>query len=119
MRKAGPWSSIVALTGIAVLAAAFALVPAPGTSAAPVRAKPVVDGCDTPLRGAGRPSGKAILRPGGKACERAAAGEPLRVLVFSRTTGFRHPSIDDAVAFFSSLPEREGIAATLTEDPTA
>lgn len=80
-------------------------------------AKPVVHGCSKPLPGAGRVSGNGIVRPGGRACAKAEAGEPLRVLVFSRTTGFRHPSIADAVAFFGSLPDEEGIEATLTEDP--
>jgi len=45
--------------------------------------------------------------------------EPQRVsiLVFSHTAGFRHPSIADAVAFFSALPPEEGIDVTLSEDP--
>ncbi len=41
---------------------------------------------------------------------------PINALLFSRTAGFRHPSIEDAVAFFASLPEEEGIATTHTED---
>ncbi|MBY0275759.1 ThuA domain-containing protein, partial [Candidatus Binatia bacterium] len=80
-------------------------------------AKPVVHGCSQPLPGAGRVTGNGIVRPGGRACDKAVAGEPLRVLVFSRTAGFRHASIADAHDFFASLPEREGIAATITEDP--
>ncbi len=80
-------------------------------------ARPVVHGCSKSLPGAVRPGGNGIVRPGGRACDKAEAGEPLRVLVYSRTTGFRHPSIADAQEFFRTLPEREGIAATLSEDP--
>jgi glucose/arabinose dehydrogenase len=43
---------------------------------------------------------------------------PIEALVFSHTRGFRHPSIADAVAFFSSLSPEEEINVTLTEDPT-
>ncbi|MEW6272699.1 MAG: ThuA domain-containing protein [Thermodesulfobacteriota bacterium] len=118
MRSSGPRSTAAALAAVLLAVVALALAPARGTSAAPGRPKPVVDGCDTPLRGARGLTGNAILRPGGRACDRAAAGEPLRVLVFSRTTGFRHPSIADAWTFFAALPAREGIEAALTEDPT-
>ncbi len=46
------------------------------------------------------------------------AERAVRVLVFSRTTGFRHPSIDDAKRVLGALPPSDGIVATLTEDPT-
>lgn len=107
------------VVSIAILAAfAASLLPALQTPAS-ARTKPVVHGCTQPLRGAGRITGNAIVRPGGRACAKAEAGEPLRVLVFSRTEGFRHPSITAAHAFFTDLPAKEGIAATITEDPAA
>jgi len=97
---------------------ALAIVTLPGPRGeAQARSKPVVHGCTRPLPGAGKVTGKGIVRPGGRACEAAEAGEPLRILVFTRTAGFRHGSIADAQAFFSKLPAKEGIAATLTEDP--
>lgn len=39
------------------------------------------------------------------------------MLVFSRTTGFRHDSIPDAVDVLTSLSEQSGIRAEATEDP--
>lgn len=99
------------LLAVLVLAAAVLAVPRAAL------AKPVVHGCSKTLPGAGRVTGNGIVRPGGRACEKAEAGEPLRVLVYSRTAGFRHGSIANAHEFFRNLPEREGIAATITEDP--
>ena len=98
---------------LAALAVAVAVLAAP----APASAKPVVHGCSKPLAGARRIGGNGIARPGGRACAKAEAGEPLRVLVFSRTTGFRHGTIANALEFFGSLPDDEGILPTLTEDP--
>ena len=46
------------------------------------QAKPVVHGCSKSLPGAGRPGGNGIVRPGGRACDKAEAGEALRVLVY-------------------------------------
>jgi glucose/arabinose dehydrogenase len=112
MRIAGPTASSVLLSS---LLAASTLVTASARSVA--AARPVVDGCDARVPGSRGVTGRAILPPGGRACAKAASGEPLRVLVFTRTTGFRHPSIADAWTFFGGLPAREGIAATLTEDP--
>ncbi|MFN8642576.1 MAG: ThuA domain-containing protein, partial [Candidatus Binatia bacterium] len=43
---------------------------------------------------------------------------PVRVLMFSRTAGFRHDSIANARALLTALPASEGIAVTATEDPT-
>lgn len=43
---------------------------------------------------------------------------PVQVLVFSRTAGFRHPSIADAIRVLDALPEEEDIIPTFTEDPT-
>ena len=45
------------------------------------------------------------------------ATRAVRTLVFSRTAGFRHPSIADAQRVLGSLAPEEGIVATLTEDP--
>ncbi|MFP5219642.1 MAG: ThuA domain-containing protein [Actinomycetes bacterium] len=44
------------------------------------------------------------------------AGE--RVLVFSRTTGFRHTSIEVGVAAVEQLGQENGFEVTATEDPT-
>ncbi len=46
-----------------------------------------------------------------------AAGE--RVLLFSRTAGFRHDSIPTAIAAFESLGQAAGLAVDATEDPGA
>ncbi len=43
---------------------------------------------------------------------------PIEALLFTRTLGFRHASIDDAVAFFAGLGPEEEINVTHTEDPT-
>lgn len=40
------------------------------------------------------------------------------MLVFSRTAGFRHPSIADAVRVLGALPAEEEIIPTFTEDPS-
>ena len=40
-----------------------------------------------------------------------------RVLVFSRTTGFRHPSIEPGVAAIRELGDENGFAVDHTEDP--
>jgi type 1 glutamine amidotransferase len=50
----------------------------------------------------------------------AALGQPaseIRVLVFTRTTGFRHDSIPDAVAAIGELGAEHGFAVDATEDP--
>jgi len=47
----------------------------------------------------------------------AAAGEPARVLVFTRTTGFRHGSIEPAVAAIEELGREHDFEVTATEDP--
>jgi type 1 glutamine amidotransferase len=47
------------------------------------------------------------------------AGEtPGRILVFSRTTGFRHDSIPDGIAVIRSLGAQHGFAVDATEDPS-
>jgi type 1 glutamine amidotransferase len=42
--------------------------------------------------------------------------DPARVLVFSRTTGFRHPSIEPGVAALRGIGERNGFLVEHTED---
>jgi type 1 glutamine amidotransferase len=50
----------------------------------------------------------------------AAAGPaPYRVLVFTRTTGFRHASIPAGIATVRELGADGGFAVTATEDPAA
>lgn len=44
--------------------------------------------------------------------------EPVSVLVFTHTTGFRHDSIVDAQQFFRDLDPAERLQVTLTEDPS-
>jgi hypothetical protein len=40
------------------------------------------------------------------------------VLAFSRTTGFRHDSIPDAIAAVQALGAQHGFAVDVTEDPS-
>ena len=44
------------------------------------------------------------------------AGEPLRLLVFSRTEGFRHPSIPDGIAMLTAIADEEGATLVATEE---
>jgi type 1 glutamine amidotransferase len=46
------------------------------------------------------------------------AGDALSVLVFTRTTGFRHDSIEDGVAAVRRLGAANGFTVEATEDPT-
>ena len=48
----------------------------------------------------------------------AAVPAPLRVLLFTRTTGFRHGSIGSAVDALTSMGQAEGWSVTASEDPT-
>lgn len=59
--------------------------------------------------------GGAGFSTGGAAA--GAQAEDLRVLVFSRTAGFRHLSIPDGIAAITSLGEANGFAVEATEDP--
>jgi type 1 glutamine amidotransferase len=52
-------------------------------------------------------------------CGGGDGGPPPSVLVFSRTTGFRHPSIEPAVAALRRLGEENGFVVEHTEDPSA
>ena len=49
----------------------------------------------------------------------ASAQEPVRALLFSHSTGFRHASIEPGIAAIRAMAEREGIALTASEDPAA
>jgi cytochrome c len=53
------------------------------------------------------------------ACTLAAAPAGSRVLVFSRTKGFRHASIPDGIAAVQALGAAHGFAVEATEDATA
>jgi type 1 glutamine amidotransferase len=49
----------------------------------------------------------------------AATAGPYRVLVFTRTTGFRHASIPAGIAAVGALGAAGGFTVTATEDPAA
>jgi type 1 glutamine amidotransferase len=55
----------------------------------------------------------------GEVCLDARAPAGTRVLVFSRTAGFRHESIAAGVAAIRTLGERHAFAVAHTEEPTA
>ena len=57
--------------------------------------------------------------PSNGACALPAAPAGSRVLVFSRTKGFRHSSIPDGVAAVQALGTAHGFAVETTEDATA
>jgi len=48
-----------------------------------------------------------------------APAAPPTILVFTRTTGYRHPSIPAAVAAVRVIGRRDGFAVVVTEDPRA
>ncbi|MDQ8756946.1 ThuA domain-containing protein [Sphingosinicella sp. LHD-64] len=47
----------------------------------------------------------------------APAQEPIRALLFSHSTGWRHDSIEPGIAAIRAMAAREGIALTASEDP--
>jgi type 1 glutamine amidotransferase len=57
----------------------------------------------------------SLVLPLGPARSQEAAH---RVLVFSRTTGFRHDSIPDGIAAVRSIGQQEGFEVQATEDPS-
>jgi type 1 glutamine amidotransferase len=68
--------------------------------------------------------GMSACQPGGEAPAgvRSSAGSASkleRVLVFTRTGGFRHPSIVDGKAAFERLAKKNGFTVHFTEDPAA
>lgn len=50
-------------------------------------------------------------------CTTADPKPPLRVLVFSHTTGYRHASIEPGIAAIEQLGARDGYAVDASEDP--
>lgn len=67
--------------------------------------------CSTPAPASG-PEGAPASGP-----EAAPASGPYGVLVFSRTTGYRHDSIPAGVAAFRTLGAAHGFTVTATENP--
>jgi type 1 glutamine amidotransferase len=65
--------------------------------------------------GADRRPTEPATPPAATASGAAPAG--FRVLVFTRTAGFRHPSIEDGVAAIRLLGRRHGFAVEVTADP--
>lgn len=88
-----------------LLVLTFVLV---GASAAVAASRPA---CPGPRLAGGSGAAGALA-----ACRETRSAEVLDVLVFSRTAGFRHDSIPDAVAMLSSLAA-DGIRVEATEDP--
>jgi hypothetical protein len=46
-----------------------------------------------------------------------AAAKPPHILVFTRSTGYRHASIEPGIAAFQAIGAREGYVVTASEDP--
>jgi type 1 glutamine amidotransferase len=63
----------------------------------------------------------AILVVAGGACEPGPGPTPQapRVLVFSRTAGYRHASIEPGIAAIRAIGQAEGFDVDATEDPSA
>jgi cytochrome c len=55
----------------------------------------------------------------GRAAETSTSASPPRLLVFSRTTGFRHPSIEPGIAAVRDIGAANGFDVDATEDATA
>ncbi|HEV8610925.1 MAG TPA: ThuA domain-containing protein [Thermoanaerobaculia bacterium] len=49
----------------------------------------------------------------------SAAASVARLLVFTRTTGFRHDSIPDGIAAIRHVAAESGLSVDATEDPSA
>ena len=72
-----------------------------------------------PLLAAAAGLALAQLGPRSAATTSAQTATPrYRVLAFSRTTGFRHDSIPDAIAAVQALGAQNGFAVDATEDPS-
>ncbi|WP_247702768.1 ThuA domain-containing protein [Streptomyces sp. F63] len=61
----------------------------------------------------------AMALPGSAAPQRAADNDSTRILVFSKTAGFRHDSIPDGIAALRDLGARNDFLVDATEDATA
>ncbi|MGW0927690.1 lectin [Streptomyces sp. NPDC002644] len=70
-------------------------------------------------RSAAVPRSDAPVPRSGAAPARAAADPAYEVLVFSRTAGFRHSSIDDGIAALRALGAANNFTVDATEDPQA
>ena len=68
---------------------------------------------------AGLSSALAFVAAAGPAAAGPTASPPLRVLVFTKTTGYRHASIPAAVAAVQTLAARDGFTVDATEDAGA
>ncbi len=105
-----------AVAGVAALAVAAGLTATtmPSADAAPAAAPVSAASLTTPSVAA-----ELADLPAAQAdAVRAAAIPPTyEVLVFSRTTGFRHDSIDEGIAAITELGVEKGFAVTATEDP--
>jgi type 1 glutamine amidotransferase len=63
--------------------------------------------------------GSRLLDPRlGRSAQAQSVAARYRVLVFSRTAGFRHDSIPDAIAAVRSLGDQNDFVADATEDPS-
>src|SRR6476620_9068826 len=69
------------------------------------------------IAGLGLGPGLLDPRPGPAADAQPVAAR-YRVLVFSRTAGFRHDSIPDAIAAVRTLGDQNGFFVDATEDPS-
>ncbi|MER6675058.1 ThuA domain-containing protein [Streptomyces sp. NPDC000983] len=70
--------------------------------------------CLTPQAGA---APAAAEEPSGSTRQVAAADPAYKILVFSRTAGFRHSSIDDGIATLRSLGSENNFTVDASEDP--
>lgn len=61
----------------------------------------------------------AMALPGSAAPQRAADDDSARILVFSKTAGFRHDSIPDGIAAVQELGAENGFLVDATEDAAA
>jgi type 1 glutamine amidotransferase len=71
------------------------------------------------LRAAVVAGAASVLVGGSAAAAEAPADPPPRVLVFSRTTGFRHASIPAGISALRRLGVQNGFGVDATEDPHA
>lgn len=62
-------------------------------------------------------AGAAVASLGSTAAASASARRAQRVIVFTKTNGYRHASIPDAITALTQLGEAHGIGVTATEDP--
>jgi type 1 glutamine amidotransferase len=88
---------------------AAACTTGPGSSASPAGGSP------DPVGGSGSPGGDGSPSASGS----VAVGGAYRVLVFTRTTGFRHASIPAGIDALRALGAVDGFTVTATEDAGA